>query len=927
MEKKKLFLFDAYALIYRSYFAFIRAPRINSKGLNTSAIFGFVNTLDQVLNAEGPSHLAVVFDPSGPTFRHEMFPEYKAHREATPEDIKKSLPYIRKIVKAFNIEQIEVKGFEADDVIGTLACAAEKQGYEVFMMTPDKDYAQLVSENIRMYKPGKSGGDAEIWGVDEVNEKFGIKNPGQVVDILALWGDSADNIPGAPGIGEKTSKILIEKYDSVENLLENTADLKGKQKESIEAFRDQIILSKKLVTIERNVPVDVDISKLKKRVVNEDEVREVFEELEFRTMLQRFLKDKEQSRPSQSQQTSMNFFDESFETVERQETFDSISSTDHNYFLVTEESGMKDLCKKLLSSDEVCFDTETTGLDNIDNELTGISFSVKDHEAYFIPVPENRIEAMKILEIFRPVFESESILKIGQNIKFDIMVLLGYGINVNGRLFDTMIAHYLLQPEQRHGMDFLAEVYLKYRTISFEDLLGAKGRNQRTMREMVTNEPLKVTDYACEDADITFRLKKLFKEELIKNNLLKLAEEIEFPLISVLADMERTGVRINTDSLESFSLDLTDLIIKTEKEIIDLVGFDFNVSSPKQLGEVLFVRLKLDDKAKKTKTGQYSTNEETLERLTDKHPVINKILDYRGYKKLLSTYVDSLPKLVNSTSGKIHTSYNQAVASTGRLSSVNPNLQNIPIREGMGRKIRKVFIPSSEDYMFFSADYSQIELRLMAHLSEDKNLIEAFSNKEDIHSATASKIFKVDISEVNREMRAKAKTANFGIIYGISSFGLSQRLNISRSEGKELIDGYFENYPGVKEYMDKCIHIAREKGYVETIFGRKRVLSDINSKNAVVRGMAERNAINAPIQGSAADIIKIAMININSEFKKRGLKSKMIIQVHDELNFDVLKSELEEVKEIVIDKMQNAVRLNVPLTVDYGTGANWLEAH
>ncbi|MCF8370435.1 MAG: DNA polymerase I [Bacteroidales bacterium] len=928
---KKLFLLDAYALIYRSYFAFIRMPRINSKGLNTSAIFGFTNTLDQVLQQENPTHIAVVFDPPGPTFRHEMFAPYKANRDETPEDIRKAIPYIKQIIEGYNIESIQVMGYEADDVIGTLAKKADEEGYEVFMMTPDKDYAQLVTEKVKMYKPGRSGNEVEILGIEEVKKKFGIENPSQVIDILALWGDSSDNIPGAPGIGEKTSQKLVAEYGSVEGLLQKTHELKGKQKESIENNVEPIKLSKVLATIKTDVPVEFGTDQLVRKEMNRDKLKEVFEELEFRTMAQRILQQTsapQQTKPTQHpQQTSLFNFDEEPAQEFEQRSLDSINTIDHNYVLVESGDDRKELISKLSGLKEFCFDSETTSKDVNNAEIVGLSFSWKAHEAFYVPLPDDRSQCLNVLEEFKPLFENPEIGKIGQNIKYDISMLKWYGMDVQGQLFDTMLAHYLLEPDHRHGMDYLAEVYLGYKPISFNEVCGSKGKAQITMREAYKRNPELVKDYAAEDADITWQLKEIMAKGLADKELTKLAEEIEMPLVPVLADMEKTGVKLNGEALKLFAEDLTQTIFATEKEIIKMAGQDFNVSSPKQLGEVLFDRMKLDDKAKKTKTGQYSTNEETLARIQDKHPIIARILEYRGQKKLLSTYVEALPLLINKKTGKIHTSYNQAVAATGRLSSVNPNLQNIPIREEQGREIRRAFIPSDENHTFFSADYSQIELRLMAHLSEDPNLLEAFQNNEDIHTATAAKINKIPIAEVTRDMRSKAKTANFGIIYGISAFGLSQRLNISRSEGKDLIDGYFESYPKVKEYMDESIRIAREKGYVETLLGRRRQLADINSRNAVVRGMAERNAINAPIQGSAADIIKLAMINIYHRFNEEKLQSKMILQVHDELNFDVYKPELEKVREIVIHEMQNAVSLKVPLIVDYGMGENWLEAH
>ncbi|MEA3445058.1 MAG: DNA polymerase I, partial [Bacteroidota bacterium] len=786
-------------------------------------------------------------------------------------------------------------------------------------------------ENVKMYKPARSGNKADILGVEEVKKKFGINNPKQVIDILALWGDASDNIPGAPGIGEKTSKKLVAQFGSVEGLLEKTIELKGKQKENIENNKEQILLSKTLATIITDVPVEKNSDDLVRKEINREKLKEVFDELEFRQLSQRILQQgsviQKKKQSQQAVQTSLfNFDDEAVEDIQ-QKVLKSIKTIDHQYYLIDKKEKREDLINKLSELKEFCFDTETTGKDANNAELVGLSFSWKKGEAYYVPLPDNKKDCLQVIEEFKAVFYNSEIGKIGQNIKFDILMLKWYGVEVNGEMFDTMLAHYLLEPDQRHGMDYLAEVYLNYQTITFEEVCGPKGKLQITIREAYKRNAELVKDYAAEDADITWQLKKILATDLSEKNLEKLAKQVEMPLVPVLADMEKTGIKLNAGSLKTFSEELAQSIIHNENEILKMAGMEFNVASPKQLGEVLFVRMKLDDKAKKTKSGQYSTNEETLVRLQDKHPIIAKILEYRGQKKLLSTYVDALPKLINKKSGKIHTSYNQAVTSTGRLSSANPNLQNIPIREEQGKEIRKAFIPSDDQHIFFSADYSQIELRLMAHLSEDPNLVEAFINKEDIHAATAAKINKIAIGDVTREMRSQAKTANFGIIYGISAFGLSQRLNISRTEGKELIDGYFNTYPKVKEYMEKSIHIARGKGYVETLLGRRRQLTDINSRNSVVRGMAERNAINAPIQGSAADIIKLSMISVFRRFDEENIQSKMILQVHDELNFDVLKSELERVKEIVVHEMQNAFLLKVPLIVDYGEGENWLEAH
>lgn len=922
---KKLFLLDAYALIFRAYYAFIRNPRVNSKGMNTSAIFGFVNTLDDILRRENPSHIAVVFDPAGPTFRHEMYPEYKAHRDATPEDIKIAVPYIKQIIEGYNIPVIEKAGFEADDVIGTLAKMAEKEGYQVFMMTPDKDYMQLVTDNIKMYKPARSGGGPEIIGIPEVQEKFGIERTEQVIDILALMGDSADNIPGCPGIGEKTASKLISSYDSVEGLYENIEQLKGKQKEKVADNKEQVELSKVLATIKVDVPVEFVEDKVLREDWNPEKLAVIFEELEFRTMKNRLY---EKAVVKSSEPVQQSLFAETEEVVVEKGPalmqMADISVRKHNYHLVDNDMAIASLCAELSVQKEFCFDTETTGLDACSAEIVGLAFSFKEAEAYYIPFSKNQEDAKERLEKFRLVMEDENILKIGQNIKYDMLILSNYGITVKGQVFDTMIGHYLIQPEQKHNLDFLAEKYLNYNTIKTEELIGKKGVKQLSMRDVEID---KLVEYAAEDADITFCLKKEIDKEIESNNLKSLFWDMEMPLLRVLFEMERAGVSLDVEALRNYATELTEQIIQLESEIKEMAGMDFNVGSPKQVGEVLFDHMKIDEKAKKTKSGQYSTNEEVLQKLQSKHPIIEKILDYRGLRKLLNTYVETLPELINKRTGKIHTSFNQAVAATGRLSSNNPNLQNIPIRDQAGREIRKSFVASDEEHVFLSADYSQVELRLMAHMSKDKNMLEAFNKGEDIHATTASKINGVSLDEVTSEMRRKAKTANFGIIYGISAFGLAERLNIPRSEGKALIDGYFETFPGVKEFMQKSVDDAREKGYVETLFGRKRYLADINSRNGVVRGVAERNAINAPIQGSAADIIKMAMIKIEEEFEKKGLQSKMVLQVHDELNFDVLKSELEEVIPIVKNAMEHAVDLDLPLLVEYGTGQNWLEAH
>lgn len=918
----RLFLLDAYALIYRSYFAFIKNPRYNSNGLNTSAMLGFVNSLEQLLNAENPTHIAVVFDVHAPTFRHELFEAYKGTRDEMPEDIRKAIPWVRKIIEAYNIPILEKEGFEADDVIGTLAKKGEQEGYQVFMMTPDKDYAQLVSENIFMYKPGRAGNDVEIWGVDQVKEKFEIETPEQVIDILGLMGDSSDNIPGCPGIGPKTAMKLISTYHSINGIYENIDDLKGKQKENLVNHEEQVRLSRKLATIILDVPVEFDEKSLTKDAPNIEALRKIYNELEFRTLAQKLDPPKQQAE-ARFEQGSLFGGSEGTEPVLRKDLA-NIENTPHTYYLVENAMQRASLRAELSVQDEFCFDTETTGLDTHSAELVCLSFAFKKGEAYCVPLPKKREEALKIVQEFRLIFEDDNIRKIGQNVKYDILMLKHYGVEVKGPVYDTMIAHYLIQPELRHNLDYLCETYLGYQKVETESLIGKKGKNQQSMRQAPVD---KLKDYACEDADLTLQLKLALDPELDKTGVRSVFEEIEMPLIPVLADMEMAGVSLNTKELDVFAEKLRLQIIDLEKEIIELAGEEFNVSSPKQLGPILFEKLNIVNKAKKTKTKQYSTSEEVLSKLMDKHPIVPKILEFRGLKKLLSTYVEALPLLVNAKTGKLHTSYNQAIAATGRLSSTNPNLQNIPIRDENGREIRRAFTATDDNHLFLSADYSQIELRIMAALSKDENLLEAFRNKQDVHATTASKIFKVPLDEVTSDMRRKAKTANFGIIYGISAFGLSDRLNISRTEAKELIDGYFENFARVKEFMDESIQVARDKGYVETIRGRRRYLKDINSANAVVRGVAERNAINAPIQGSAADIIKLAMINIWNELKKRNLKAKMTLQVHDELNFDVPKAELDQVKAIVKEQMEQAVNIGLPLTVEMNAASNWMEAH
>lgn len=919
-NSKKLFLLDAFALIYRSYFAFIRNPRFNSKGLNTSAMLGVTNTIVQLLEKENPNFVGVVFDVSAPTFRHEIFKEYKANREAMPEDLRKSIPYIRKIIEGFNIPIIEKAGFEADDVIGTLAKKAELQGFTTYMMTPDKDYAQLVSEKTFMFKPGKAGGDPEVWGLKEVQENFGIETAEQVIDILGLMGDSADNIPGCPGVGPKSAQKLISDFGSIDGIYQNIDKLKGKQKENLVEFEEQVRLSKKLATIILDVPIEFNTKNLTREEVNKEALISLFEELEFRTLIQR-LSLKETPAEMSMQGT---LFDMGTVAAPEDKKCDSIETVPHQYYLVENEMQRASLRAELSVQKEFCFDTETTGLDTQTAELVCLSFAFRKHEAFCVTLPNNKSDIQEILNEFREIFADENISKIGQNIKYDILMLSNYGIEVKGKLFDTMLAHYLIQPDLKHGLDILCEQYLNYEKVHTENLIGKKGKNQISMRSVAIE---KLRDYSCEDADLTLQLKLAIDSELDKSGVRELFENMEMPLIPVLAKMENAGVKLNTAELKDFAVVLREQIIQLEKEIFELAGEEFNISSPKQLGLILFEKLAIDSNAKKTKTKQYSTGEEILVRLSDKHPIIQKILDFRGLKKLLNTYVETLPLLVNKRTQKIHTSYNQAIAATGRLSSVNPNLQNIPIRTENGRELRKAFVPSDSEHIFFSADYSQIELRIMAALSQDEEMLLAFKENKDIHSITASKIYQVPENEVDTDMRRKAKTANFGIIYGISAFGLSQRLNIPRTEAKEIIDGYFENFPKIKLFMDKQIELARNQGFVQTIKGRKRYLKDINSANAVVRGMAERNAINAPIQGSAADIIKIAMINIHQQIETLKLKSKMILQVHDELNFDVFRPELEQVQKIIKTEMENAVDIGVPLTIEMNAAENWLDAH
>jgi DNA polymerase I len=935
-QHKKLFLLDAYALIFRAYYAFIKNPRITSGGLNTSAIFGFLLTLEEVLLKQKPTHIAVVFDTPTPTFRHEMYKEYKANRDETPEDIKKAVPYIKRLIEAYKIPVIACPGFEADDVIGTLARKASERGFVTFMMTPDKDFAQLVSESVFMFKPSRSGNESVLWGVEDIKREFCVERPVQVIDILGLMGDTADNIPGAPGIGPKTAMKLISEYGSIEEVLKNTDKFKGKLREILENNKEQIEFSKKLVTIEQYAPVELNEQDLITEIPDKQKLKALFDELEFRTKGAAILAeiDKKEAfsesgiirqplivQKPEGGSFQGSLFGDEIEAVPADRL--TINEVPHSYSLIDNEAGIIELVSKMAGLKEYCFDTETTSLSALDSEIVAASFSWKKGEGYLVYFPESGDETLAMLKKLSPVFENTDSLKIGQNLKFDIQVLANYGIEVKGPLFDTMLAHYLLEPDLRHNMDYLSETYLAYTPVHIEALIGEKGKNQKNMRSV---SPEKILEYAVEDADVTYQLKEIFEPRLRKEGLAELAETIEMPLVRVLADIERAGVIVDNENLKSITGQLREDILTLEKEIYNLAGTEFNISSPKQLGDILFIRMKLDDRARVTKTKQFITNEEILQRLTGKHPIIGKVLEYRGLKKLLSTYVEALPLLINKSTGRIHTSFNQAVASTGRLSSNNPNLQNIPVRDERGREIRKAFVPA-KGHIFFSADYSQIELRLMAHLSGDKSMIADFLSGNDIHAATAAKIFKVDIKDVTREMRSRAKTANFGIIYGISSFGLSERLTISRSEAKELIDGYFSSYPGVKEYMDESIRKARDLGYVTTMFGRKRYTRDIHSRNQVVRGNAERNAINAPIQGTAADIIKIAMIRIHCRLQKEALGAKMILQVHDELIFEVVPGDLEKLKNIVLIEMEGAANLKIPLKVDWGSGKNWLEAH
>ena len=943
---EKLFLLDAYALIYRAYYAFLKAPRINSKGFNTSAVLGFVNTLEEILTKENPTHIGVAFDPKGGTFRHELYKEYKAQREETPEVIRESVPVIKQVLEAYRIPVLEVAGFEADDVIGTLARKADEKGITTYMMTPDKDYCQLVTDRSLIYRPKYGNNGYEVMGPSEVLNKYGLQNTTQVIDMLGLMGDSSDNIPGCPGIGEKTAVKLINEFGGIDGLLANTDKLKGALKEKVENNIEQIKFSRLLATIRTDVPIELDMEQLRFSEPDAAKLTSLFEDLEFRTLMVKFKTrngaagssvlntetEKPTGQPTMSKPAGndgfhgdlFDIFQADAQPAEDFSNLKDIKSVQHSYYLIESEKDAESLAHKIAAQDFFCFDTETTGTDAITAQIVGLSVSLREHEAWYVAMPKEKEGKQRMLEIFRPVFENPSTLKIGQNIKYDILILGNYGIKVEGTLFDTMIAHYLLQPELRHNMDYLAEIYLGYRTVHIEELIGEKGRNQKNMADLPAD---RIYEYACEDADVTLQLKNILEKELLKDGTDKLFSEVEMPLVQVLAYMERNGAMIDPKSLAETSRLFTERMKALEGEIYqEAGGTPFNILSPKQVGEILFERMKIVDKPKKTKTGQYVTSEDVLESLRADHPIVDLILKYRGLKKLLGTYVDALPQLINPETGKIHTSYNQTVTATGRLSSSNPNLQNIPVRDEDGKEVRKAFVPEP-GCKFFSADYSQIELRIMAHLSQDQNMIEDFRLGHDIHAATAAKVFHKPIDQVTKSERSKAKTANFGIIYGISAFGLAQRMGVSRTEAKELIENYFKTYSGIKEYMDRSIEQARERGYIETILKRKRYLPDITSHNATVRGFAERNAINAPIQGSAADIIKIAMIAVYRRFMKEGLKSTMILQVHDELNFNVVPGEELKVQEIVIEEMQNAWKMSVPLVADSGWGDNWLEAH
>ena len=941
---EKLFLLDAYALIYRAYYAFIKNPRINSKGFNTSAILGFINTLEDVLKKENPTHIGIAFDPKGPTFRHEAYEQYKAQREETPEVIRESVPVIKEFIKAYNIPIFEVSGYEADDVIGTLAKQAEKRGIITYMMTPDKDYGQLVSETTFIYRPKYGDKEFEVMGIERVKEKFGIERTEQVIDLLGLMGDSSDNIPGCPGVGEKTAQKLIAQFGSIEKMLERTDELKGALKTKVEENREKILFSKFLATIKTDVPIELEMESLKRETPDEEKLTTLLDFYELRSLKERVKKtnfapslfgdsqeqqttiepaDKKKKKQDSLQGSLFDFFPTEDTGGEKKSSHLTLKEVQHTYKLVDTEEDIANIVSVVKNCQTVCFDTETTSTNALDAELVGISLSIKEGEAFYITMPAEREKVMARLEILKEIFENEESEKVGQNLKYDITVLANYGIEVKGKLFDTMIAHYVLQPELYHGMDYLAEIYLDYETIKIEELIGEKGRKQKSMRDI---SPALVCDYACEDADVTLKLKNILQAELHKEGIEELFYNIEMPLVPVLAYMERNGARIDTVALKETSVLFGKRLAGIEEEIYSLAGEPFNIASPKQVGDILFGKLKIVDKPKKTKTGQYVTSEEVLAQLQNRHPIVKNILQYRGLKKLLSTYVDALPALVNPKSGKIHTSYNQTVTATGRLSSSNPNLQNIPIRDEDGKEVRKAFVPD-EGCLFLSVDYSQIELRIMAHLSGDRNMIDDFCSGHDIHAATAAKVYKKPIEEVTKDERRKAKVANFGIIYGISVFGLAERMNVDRREAKELIENYFATYSGVQQYIEKCKQEAKANGYVETIFNRKRYLPDINSHNAVVRGYAERNAVNAPIQGSAADIIKVAMVNIYRRMKADNMRSTMILQVHDELNFNIVPEEKDAMQRLVVEEMQNAFRMSVPLIADYGWGNNWLEAH
>lgn len=919
---EKLFLLDAYALIYRSYYALLRAPRINSKGLNTSAIMGFCNTLNEVLTKENPTYIGVAFD-HGKTFRHDAFPAYKAQREETPEDIKASVPIIKDILRAYKIPILQADGFEADDIIGTIAIQAGEKGIDTYMLTPDKDYGQLIRKNVKMYRP-QHGGGYEILGEKEIAQKYGISSSTQIIDLLALMGDSADNFPGCPGVGEKTAAKLINQFGSVENLLNNTSQLKGKLKEKVENAVEDIKMSYFLATIRTDVPTDIKMEDLKLQEPDADKLDEIFTELEFKSFKNKILNKSENKKKNAIQELDLFAVEQTDgQTISKNASFETIKTHSHEYKLIDNEEDSKILCDFLLTFKNLSLDTETTSTNAIDAELVGLSFAVEENKAFYVAIPAEREKALRIVNIFKPLYENKKILKIGQNIKYDYEVLLNYDIEIKGKMFDTMIAHYLIQPELHHNMDYLAEVFLNYQTIHIEELIGPKGKNQKNMRDL---NPKDVYEYAAEDADITLRLKNVLEQKLGEVKAEHLFWEIEMPLVPVLADMERNGICLDTNALQETSKVFTERMGKYEEKIYEEAAEKFNISSPKQVGDILFGKMHIMEKPKKTKTGQYVTSEEVLQSIRAKNPIVENILNYRGMKKLLSTYVDNLPTLINKRTGHIHTSFNQALTATGRLSSSDPNLQNIPVRTDDGKEIRKCFIPEP-GCLFFSADYSQIELRIMAHLSGDENMIEAFREGFDIHRATAAKIWHEEIDKVTDSQRKKAKQANFGIIYGITTYGLAQRMNISNSEAKDLITDYFKTFPKVQAYMEKAKEAARKNGYAETIFGRRRYLADINSHNGTVRGFAERNAINAPIQGSEADIIKVAMIKIWNRFRQEGIKSKMILQVHDELNFSVYPEEKEKVEQIVIQEMQNAFHLDVPLTADAGWGNNWLEAH